>query len=133
MFKGGLTTPTSREMLRAIRRITKKDVIGEGGFGMVYKVTLKDNSTIAVKKLKHCLEAARGFENELETLGEIKHCNLVKLRGYCVAPSTKLLIYDFLPNGTLDELLHRKLIHNGLCIRLFNSSYVSRYLWILLG
>ena len=108
MFKGGSTVPTSREMLRALRRIRKEDVVGEGGFGMVYKVTLKDNSKFAVKKLKLCLEAARGFENELETLGEIKHCNLVKLRGYCVSPSTKLLIYDFLPNGTLDELLHRK-------------------------
>jgi serine/threonine protein kinase len=109
MFKGGSKVPTSREMLRAVRRITKKDVIGEGGFGRVYKITLKDNSTFAVKKLKSCLEAARGFENELETLGEIKHCNLVKLRGYCVSPLTKLLIYDFVPNGTLDELLHRKL------------------------
>ncbi|KAG0625730.1 hypothetical protein M758_2G076700 [Ceratodon purpureus] len=106
MFKGGSTVPTSREMLRVIRRITKKDVIGEGGFGKVYKITLKDNTSFAVKKLKHCLEAARGFENELETLGEIKHCNLVKLRGYCVAPLMKLLIYDFVPNGTLDELLH---------------------------
>lgn len=109
MFKGGTVVPTSREMLRAVRRVKKKDVVGEGGYGTVYKIVLRDNSTFAVKKLKQCLEAARGFENELETLGEIKHCNLVKLRGYCVSPSTKLLIYDFLPNGTLDQLLHRKL------------------------
>lgn len=109
MFKGGSIVPTSKEMLRAVRRIKKKDVVGEGGYGTVYKMVLKDNSTFAVKKLKQCLEATRGFENELETLGEIKHCNLVKLRGYCISPSTKLLVYDFLPNGTLDQLLHPRI------------------------
>lgn len=109
MFKSGLTVPTSKEMLRAVRRVKKKDIVGEGGYGTVYKIVLKDKRTFAVKKLKQCLEAARGFENELETLGEIKHCNLVKLRGYCISPSSKLLVYDFLPNGTLDQLLHRTL------------------------
>jgi interleukin-1 receptor-associated kinase 1 len=114
MFKGGAEVPTSREMLRAVRRLKKKDVVGEGGYGVVYKMVLKDrNFTFAVKKLKQCLEAARGFENELETLGEIKHCNLVKLRGYCVAPLSRLLIYDFVPNGTLDQLLHRMLHYSS--------------------
>lgn len=123
MFKGGAEVPTSREMLRAVRKIKKKDVVGEGGYGVVYKMVLKDHSiTFAVKKLKQCLEAARGFENELETLGEIKHCNLVKLRGYCVAPLSRLLIYDFIPNGTLDQLLHRMLHYST-----FNFKYILHF------
>lgn len=106
MFKYGTTVPTSDELIRAIRRIKKQDVIGEGAYGIVYKIVIKDKGAFAVKKLKKCLESSRCFESELETLGGIKHCNLVNLRGYCIAPSTKLLIYDFLPKGTLEKLLH---------------------------
>jgi serine/threonine protein kinase len=100
--------PTSRAVLKAVRRLQKKDIVGEGGYGVVYKMVLQDKRVYAVKKLKDCLEAALGFENELETLGELKHRNLVKLRGYCVAPTAKLLFYDFIPNGTMDRLMHRK-------------------------
>ncbi|KAG0625375.1 hypothetical protein M758_2G049900 [Ceratodon purpureus] len=108
IFKGGedQTGPTSKAVLRAVRKLQKKDIVGEGGYGVVYKMVLGDKRVYAVKKLKDCLEAALGFENELETLGELKHRNLVKLRGYCVAPTAKLLFYDFIPNGTMDRLLH---------------------------
>jgi len=110
MFKGGddQQGPTSKAMLKAVRKLQKKDIVGEGGYGVVFRMELQDKRVYAVKKLKEGLEAALGFENELETLGELKHRNLVKLRGYCVAPTAKLLIYDFMPNGTMDQLLHRK-------------------------
>lgn len=98
--------PTWRAVLKAVRRLQKKDIVGEGGYGVVYKMVLQDKRVYAVKKLKDCLEATLGFENELETLGELKHRNLVKLRGYCVAPTAKLLFYDFIPNGTMDRLMH---------------------------
>ncbi|KAG0618180.1 hypothetical protein M758_4G044200 [Ceratodon purpureus] len=107
MFQGGHgVAPTSREILRAMRLIRKKHIIGEGGYGVVYKLELKDHPPMAIKKLKACLESARSFENELDTLGTVKHRNLVKLRGFCSSPSVKLLIYDFLPGGNLDQLLH---------------------------
>ena len=114
MFKGGddQPGPTSRAVLKAIRKLQKKHIVGEGGFGVVYKMVLKNKRVYAVKKLKDSLEAALGFENELETLGELKHRNLVKLRGYCVAPTARLLLYDFIPNGTVDQLLHRKPLPN---------------------
>lgn len=116
MFKGGNDQPgpTSTAVLKAIRKLQKKDIVGEGGYGVVYKLVLQDKRVYALKKLKDCLEGALGFENELETLGELKHRNLVKLRGYCVAPSAKLLLYDFIPNGTMDQLLHRKPLPNAL-------------------
>jgi len=106
MFKGGPTVPTSKEMLEGLRRIRKRDIVGEGGYGVVYKMVLKDQRTFAVKRLKQCLEATRGFDSEVETLGEIYHCNLVKLRGYCAASAANVLFYDFIPNGNLSQLLH---------------------------
>jgi len=111
MFKGGddqQAGPTSKAMLKAVRKLQKKDIVGEGGYGVVFRMELQDGRVYAVKKLKDGLEAALGFENELETLGELKHRHLVKLRGYCVSLTSKLLIYDFVPNGTMDQLLHRK-------------------------
>lgn len=110
MFKGGddQQVPNSKAILRAVRKLKKEDIVGEGGYGVVFRLELEDKKVYALKKLKEGLEAALGFENELETLGELKHRNLVKLRGYCVAPTAKLLFYDFIPNGTLDQLLHRK-------------------------
>ncbi|KAG0630232.1 hypothetical protein M758_1G163800 [Ceratodon purpureus] len=106
MFQGGANVPTSKEMLRALRLIRKQHIIGEGGFGVVYKLQVNEHPTLAVKKLKSCLESERSFENELDTLGTVKHRNLVKLKGFCSAPNVKLLIYDFLPGGNLDQLLH---------------------------
>lgn len=105
MFRGE-TVPKSKAMLQAVRKLRKRDIVGEGGYGVVYKTVLKDGRVFAVKKLKNCLEAAIDFENELEALAELKHRNLVKLRGYCVSPTSKFLIYDFIPNGTVDQLLH---------------------------
>lgn len=106
IFQAGSTVPSSKEILRCIGKLRSKHVIGEGGYGVVYKLHLRDDTQLAVKKLKQCLESVRGFESELETLGTIKHRNLVRLRGFCTAENVKLLIYDFVPNGNLDQLLH---------------------------
>ncbi|MCO5607915.1 hypothetical protein L7F22_062117 [Adiantum nelumboides] len=106
MFQGGTSVSSSRDLLKQIGKLERKDVIGEGGYGVVYKLLQKNSNVFAVKKLKHCLESVRGFEAELETLGSIKHRSLVKLMGYCTSSTVKLLIYEFLPNGTLEQLLY---------------------------
>ncbi|XP_024373025.1 receptor-like serine/threonine-protein kinase At1g78530 isoform X1 [Physcomitrium patens] len=107
MFQGAtMDLPSSKEMLRAVRLIRKKHIIGEGGYGVVYKLQVNDHPTLAIKKLKTCLESERSFENELSTLGTVKHRNLVRLRGFCSSPSVKLLIFDYLPGGNVDQLLH---------------------------
>lgn len=87
--------------------LDEDDVVGSGGFGTVYRMVMNDCGTFAVKRIDRSRgDSDQGFERELEILGSIKHINLVNLRGYCRLPSTKLLIYDYLAMGSLDDLLH---------------------------
>jgi serine/threonine protein kinase len=108
MFQvSGKATPASKDVLQKAQMLKPKDVIGSGGFGTVYKLEMNDKTTFAVKKLARCgQDGDRGFERELETLADIKHRNLVALRGYYSSPETNILIYDLMPNGNLDSLLH---------------------------
>lgn len=98
-------------------RLSNKDIIGSGGYGIVYKLTMKMNSdssssssattSFAVKRLSRIsAEQDRGFERELEAMADIKHRNIVPLHGYYTAPHYNLLIYELMPNGSLHGLLH---------------------------
>ncbi|KAK6132522.1 hypothetical protein DH2020_033731 [Rehmannia glutinosa] len=90
-------------------KLSNKDVIGSGGYGTVYKVVINDCISFAVKRLiRLSAEQDRGFERELEAMGDIKHRNIVTLHGYYTAPQYNLLIYELMPNGSLDSLLHGK-------------------------
>lgn len=89
--------------------LDESSIIGSGGFGTVYKLSIDEHNVFAVKKIeKQGKLCERLFERELEILGILRHRNLVNLRGYCSAYSTNFLIYDFLPNGNLEKLLHGK-------------------------
>ncbi|KVI10550.1 Protein kinase, ATP binding site-containing protein, partial [Cynara cardunculus var. scolymus] len=93
--------------LKKTMKLTSKDRIGSGGYGTVYRLTINDSTSFAVKKLsKETTEQDRGFERELEAMGDIKHRNIVTLHGYYTAPNYNLLIYELMPNGGLDTLLH---------------------------
>ncbi|CAN1755048.1 Leucine-rich repeat receptor protein kinase EMS1 [Linum perenne] len=87
------------------------NIIGDGGFGTVYKAKLvtKNNNDIlvvAVKKLSHSkAQGDREFMAEMETLGKVKHKNLVSLLGYCSLGEEKLLVYEYMANGSLDTWL----------------------------
>ncbi|OVA12027.1 Protein kinase domain [Macleaya cordata] len=86
-----------------------KRKIGDGGFGSVYLGQLYDSRLVAVKKLHklHSTAAAtKAFCNEILILSSIDHPNLVKLHGYCSDPRGLLLVYDYVPNGTLADHLH---------------------------
>ncbi|KAL9314248.1 hypothetical protein ACSQ67_019700 [Phaseolus vulgaris] len=101
---------TSFEIIEKLESLDEDDVVGSGGFGTVYRMVMNDCGTFAVKRIDRSREGSdQGFERELEILGSIKHINLVNLRGYCRLPSTKLLIYDYLAMGSLDDLLHEYL------------------------
>ncbi|KAK9150875.1 hypothetical protein Syun_009184 [Stephania yunnanensis] len=98
---------TSDVFLKKTMRLTNKDIIGSGGYGTVYRLAIDDSTSFAVKRLnKGSAERDRGFERELEAMGDIKHRNIVTLHGYYTAPHYNLLIYDLMPNGSLDKLLY---------------------------
>lgn len=93
-----------------LRKATKNfsDKLGEGGFGSVFKGTLSNSVEIAVKQLLSLQQGEKQFITEVKTIGTIQHINLVRLRGFCVEGSKRFLVYDFMPNGSLETLLFRK-------------------------
>ncbi|XP_010275524.1 PREDICTED: receptor-like serine/threonine-protein kinase At1g78530 [Nelumbo nucifera] len=100
---------TSEAFLKKTMKLTNKDIIGSGGYGTVYRLIINDSIAFAVKRVNRgSADRDRGFERELKAMGDIKHRNIVTLHGYCTAPQFNLLIYDLMPNGSLDALLHRR-------------------------
>ncbi|XP_074590727.1 G-type lectin S-receptor-like serine/threonine-protein kinase At1g11300 [Curcuma longa] len=94
----------------SIRKATDDFVVtnklGEGGFGSVYKGRLEDGQYIAVKRLSE--NSKQGFEeleNEVKLIARLQHTNLVKLLGWCIHENEKLLIYEYMPNKSLDKYL----------------------------
>ncbi|KAH7283891.1 hypothetical protein KP509_34G029700 [Ceratopteris richardii] len=95
------------DIMRLTDNLGQKHVIGFGASSTVYKCTLKSGKTVAVKKLyNHYQQNTQEFEAELDTVGRIKHRNLVSLLGYSLSPQGNLLFYDFMENGSLWDLLH---------------------------
>ncbi|CAA3010791.1 LRR receptor-like serine threonine- kinase FEI 1 [Olea europaea subsp. europaea] len=111
MFHGDLPY-SSKDVIKKLETLTEEHIIGAGGFGTVYKLAMDDGNVFALKRImKVNKDFDRCFERELEILGSIKHRYLVNLRGYCNSPTSKLLIYDFLSGGSLDEALHGSIFH----------------------
>ncbi|XP_010527832.1 PREDICTED: serine/threonine-protein kinase BRI1-like 2 [Tarenaya hassleriana] len=97
------------QLIEATNGFSAESMIGCGGFGEVFKATLKDGSCVAIKKLiRLSCQGDREFMAEMETLGKIKHRNLVPLLGYCKIGEERLLVYEFMQYGSLEEMLHGK-------------------------
>ncbi|GLJ52694.1 hypothetical protein SUGI_1121730 [Cryptomeria japonica] len=92
-----------KELKIATRNFSSQ--LGSGGFGSVFKGTLTDGTLVAVKNMEGSSQDEKQFRAEISSLGNIQHVNLVRLRGFCAEGSRRLLIYDFMPNGSLDSLL----------------------------
>ncbi|XP_066384261.1 probable serine/threonine-protein kinase At1g01540 isoform X2 [Miscanthus floridulus] len=98
---------TLRELEEATDGLAEKNVIGEGGYGIVYKGTLHDSTLIAVKNLLNNRgQAEKEFKVEVEAIGRVRHKNLVRLLGYCVEGAYRMLVYEYVDNGNLDQWLH---------------------------
>ncbi|KAF8041343.1 hypothetical protein BT93_A0065 [Corymbia citriodora subsp. variegata] len=88
-----------------IKKITKnfKHKLGEGGFGSVYKGVLRSGNEVAIKVLNKSKSNGQDFISEVGTIGRIHHINVVRLVGFCFDYSKQALVYDFMPNGSLDK------------------------------
>ncbi|XP_074264283.1 protein BRASSINOSTEROID INSENSITIVE 1-like [Silene latifolia] len=108
-FEKPLQKLTFADLLEATNGFHDDSMIGKGGFGDVYKAQLKDGSVVAIKKLIQISgQGDREFTAEMETIGKIKHRNLVPLLGYCKVGEERLLVYEFMKDGSLDDVLHNR-------------------------
>ncbi|KAF7131640.1 hypothetical protein RHSIM_Rhsim09G0157200 [Rhododendron simsii] len=90
-----------------IKKMTNgfRDKLGEGGYGSVYKGKLRSGPFVAIKMLSNLKANGQDFINEVATIGRIHHVNVVELIGYCAERSKRALVYDFMPNGSLEKYI----------------------------
>ncbi|CAN6225804.1 unnamed protein product [Urochloa humidicola] len=112
-----------KDLFHATKGFGDKQLLGAGGFGSVYKGVLrKSGMEIAVKKVSHeSRQGMREFVAEVVSMGRLRHRNLVQLLGYCRRKGELLLVYDYMPNGSLDKYLHGR--NKGVqCARLASQA-----------
>lgn len=108
-YNGSAKTFTLAEMERATNWFDSSRVLGEGGFGRVYRGALEDGTLVAVKVLKRDdSQGEREFLAEVEMLSRLHHRNLVKLIGICAEEKVRCLVYELIPNGSVESHLHGK-------------------------
>ena len=98
---------TEEELAKATGGFSDEQIIGRGGHGVVYLGKLEDSTAIAVKKSKMMDEReSKEFAREMAILSQINHVNVVKILGCCVEVEVPMLVYEFVPGGTLFDLVH---------------------------
>ncbi|MED6169060.1 hypothetical protein PIB30_017813 [Stylosanthes scabra] len=106
-MSGGPMAYSYEQIVGVTKGFSSESVIGEGGFGYVYKALMPDGRVGAVKMLKPGSgQGEREFSAEVEIISRVHHRHLVSLIGYCVAQHHRVLVYEFVPNGNLSQHLH---------------------------
>ncbi|XP_054796967.1 cysteine-rich receptor-like protein kinase 2 isoform X2 [Prosopis cineraria] len=101
-----------RELMSATKNFSEENKLGEGGFGVVYKGVLKNGKVVAVKKLTlrhlHSNKVEEEFESEVKLISNVHHRNLIRLLGYCSHGCSRILVYEYMKNKSLDYFLFGK-------------------------
>ncbi|CAL0307439.1 unnamed protein product [Lupinus luteus] len=106
---------TLRDLQQATNCFSEENILGEGGYGVVYKGRLVNGTDIAVKKLLNNKgQADKEFRVEVEAIGHVRHKNLVRLLGYCIEGVNRLLVYEYVSNGNLEQWLHGVMQQQGI-------------------
>ncbi|KAJ4707177.1 NSP-interacting kinase 1 [Melia azedarach] len=107
---GNLRRFQFRELQIATHNFSSKNILGKGGFGNVYKGILQDGTVVAVKRLKdgNAIGGEIQFQTEVEMISLAVHRNLLRLYGFCIAPTERLLVYPYMSNGSVASRLKGK-------------------------
>ncbi|XP_022773424.1 putative serine/threonine-protein kinase [Durio zibethinus] len=106
-FDPSLNRLDMAELAAVTKNFSSDLIIGDGSFGYVYKATLSNGVTVAIKKLDpNAFQGLREFRAEMETLGKLRHENIVKILGFCSSGPDRVLIYELIERGSLDQWLY---------------------------
>ncbi|XP_047981899.1 receptor-like kinase TMK4 [Salvia hispanica] len=108
IYDGGNVIIPIEALRKATNNFSQNSILGKGGFGIVYKGELPDGTKIAVKRMESSMISDKGlseFKAEIEVLTSVRHRNLVSLHGFCNNGSEKLLVYEYMPQGSLCQHL----------------------------
>lgn len=106
MFEKSVSKMRLSNLMEATNNFSNNNIIGTGQTGTMYTALLPDGCFLMIKRLKDSQRVEKEFVSEMNTLGSVKHRNLVPLLGFCVAKKERFLVYKYLENGTLYDKLH---------------------------
>lgn len=108
VFEGGNVSISIQVLRQVTNNFSEENILGRGGFGVVYRGELHDGTKIAVKRMESGVMGTKGmneFQAEIAVLTKVRHRHLVALLGYCVNGNERLLVYEYMPQGTLTQHL----------------------------
>ncbi|GAB2277142.1 hypothetical protein Dimus_011850 [Dionaea muscipula] len=106
MFENTISKMSLNDLLKATDSFSNNNIIGSGSTGTMYKASLPDGALLVVKRLQNSQRSEKEFLSEMNTLGSVKHKNLVPLLGYCMAKKERFLVYKYMEKGNLFDQLH---------------------------
>ncbi|KAJ0700376.1 putative protein kinase RLK-Pelle-DLSV family [Helianthus annuus] len=102
-------------IIAATNDFSQENLLGQGGFGPVYKGKLPGGQEIAVKRLSSLSrQGLQEFKNEITLIAKLQHINLVRILGYCITGEEKMLLYEYLPNRSLDKFIFDPILRASL-------------------